>query len=202
MPKTATTFTKRPARLPAIDLNTDPLRRQKSSKGRQALFVGNINPTTSYTTLREAFKIFPSFAGFRLSKSSRTGCSGCDLIIHCPVARHPTNPVGFVQFHNMEAAIIAQQRLKATPLSLEGRQLKISYAKPRQSHPLDVLPTPDGSSTPHAATQNQSEFAPSATVCIRYEDGRWDKPFHLIKHILSSMDGFQEIRSREYHDLS
>lgn len=62
-------FTRGPP--PHLDEETsssNEIRYQKRSKGRQALFVGNMNPTTDYTTLRETFKAFPSFAGFRMSE--------------------------------------------------------------------------------------------------------------------------------------
>lgn len=34
----------------------------------RTLYIGNLNPTTDYTTLRTIFKAFPHFAGLRMSK--------------------------------------------------------------------------------------------------------------------------------------
>ncbi|KAG9045002.1 hypothetical protein FS837_007192 [Tulasnella sp. UAMH 9824] len=151
----------------------------RPARGRQALYVGNINPTTNYALLRETFKTLPAFAGFRMT-------------------RHPTAPVGFVQFKSIKSAVNAYQRLKHTTLVVEGRQLDIRYANPREVHP-DSQPQFNcdlGDEQSSSSPTPSSPFGPSNTLFIRPKNVQ-AKPRHAdLKKVLRKLPGFRTVRFR------
>ncbi|KAG8950572.1 hypothetical protein FRC04_007391 [Tulasnella sp. 424] len=149
----------------------------RPARGRQGLYVGNINPTTNYELLRETFKTLPAFAGFRMT-------------------RHPTAPVGFIQFKTQESAIIAHQRLKHTKVVVEGRQLDVRYAKPRQVHPnsqplmVDCDPGDESGPRPSAPA-----VGPTNALLVRPKTMQSTLvPRTYLKTLLEKLPGFRALR--------
>ncbi|KAG8911947.1 hypothetical protein FRC01_005387 [Tulasnella sp. 417] len=114
------------------------------------------------------------------------------------MTRHPSAPVGFVQFKNIKSAVNAYQRLKRTTLVVEGRQLDIRYASPRKEHPdsqplfnCDPGDEESPSSRPPAPT-----FGPTNTLLIRPKNIKIPLHRGYLRSLLGKLPGLRTLRFR------